>query len=152
MGICSRKGEGRVRWENKIKTPLLPKNPPPTTKRNWLFLQCCRHFTRSWKWLSQAALAIWEGGGIELLCTWMFTWHSGMGSLCGCVNISQRLGCASQIPTLTSTGAGFCGITLVWGRKGHHPPSLGASGVVLWPTSFSWNSACSWQSPNKLFN
>lgn len=27
MGICSRKGGGRARWENKIKTPLLPKKP-----------------------------------------------------------------------------------------------------------------------------
>jgi len=27
MGICSRKGGGRARWKNKIKTPLLPKKP-----------------------------------------------------------------------------------------------------------------------------
>lgn len=124
MGICSRKGGGRARWENKIKTPLFPKNPPPTTKRNWLFLQRCRHFTRSWKRLFQAALAIWEGAGIELFCTWMFTWHTGMGSLCGCFNRSRRLGCASQIPTLRSTGAGFWGIILMWGGR--------ATTLLLW--------------------
>lgn len=28
MGICSRKGGGRARWENKIKIPLLPKKTP----------------------------------------------------------------------------------------------------------------------------
>lgn len=89
-----------------------------------MFLQCCRHFTRSWKQLFQAALAIWEGAGIELFCTWMFTWHSGMGSLCRCFNGSQRLDCASQIPTLRSTGDGFCGITLMKGGR--------ATTLLLW--------------------